>query len=123
MVDVTVPQRAEAIFDQETGQFTVRYQTFFENVGVGVTESNTELESQLAGLESEIQKVSSFLGEINKDIAEIDAASANVSFLSAKMVQLEISINDAFALIPDQSNTLAKIAELEKRLRDVEELV
>ena len=123
MVDVTVPARAEAIFDIETGQFTIRYRTFFENVGVGITESNTEIENQISGLESEIQKVSSFLGEINKDIAEIDAESSGVSLLSAKMVQLENSINDAFALIPDHSSILAKFTELEKRLHDLEELV
>ena len=123
MVDVTVPERAEPIFDLETGQFTIRYQTFFANVSAAATDSDSDLEGQVSGLESEIQKVSGFIGEINKDIAELGALDVNTSMLLAKMVQLEQSINEAFALIPDQSNVLAKITELEKRLRDVEELV
>lgn len=120
MAKVTVPDRSEPIFDPETGQFSVRYQTFLESVAVEVDGTDDEIESAISGLESEIQKVSSFISEINKDIAELGDLDVKTSMLSSKMVQLENSIKEVFALMPDQSNVLSLVAELEKRVLTLE---
>ena len=77
---------------------------------------------QISALETEIKKVTSVQGEIAKAINEVDALSHNVRSVLAQMVELKKDLNDISETIDDTSMK-SKIHEVEKRIRDIEELV
>lgn len=79
-------------------RLTVRWADYLDNIGAGVNSSSGGVEDEVSALESEIKKVAAIQHELRKDI------------------------NDLFELI-DERNNNAQIAQLIKRIDDLEQII
>lgn len=104
MAEVFPPTRAEPFFEMTPGidvnllKMTVRWEAYFSDLGENVNSTSDEINEQVNGLESEIGRIASIQNELKK------------------------IIEDAFALIESNSE-IARIAEIDKRINDLEQLI
>jgi hypothetical protein len=121
------PTRVEPFFETIPGydvsnfKITVRWQNYLDRVGENTNETEIAIDASIAGLEAEIQQTQSFTAELAKRDNALDSLieasslnAAKISELTKIMAQLEVF---------DTSKLEAKIAELAKKVQEINELV
>lgn len=108
-------------FDISRFRITVRWQNYLDKIGENTNDTIETIEIAVDGLETEIQQTQSFTAQLAKKDALLDSLieissrnTAKISELTKHVAQLE-SFNT--------SKLEAKIAELAKKVQDINELV
>ena len=101
MADITVPLRAEEVIDPKTGNITLRYAEYFEELTGTVNDTSTEIEA-VEGALSEVQQTTAFTSVLSQDIEALDQltvmvhrANAQIAVLSQRIDDLEQLLNDS----------------------------
>jgi len=120
VVEVVAPVRIEPLIDPVTGNITIRYAEYFDNIANGITELNVSSE-QLEGVFSEIQKAQAFTAELVKDLGDIDQLTSLLQNANSQLAEMRKQIEDLNQLI-DKDNR-SDFAFLTNRINELQELV
>jgi len=99
VVDVTSPIRSEPLIDLQTGNITIRFATFLDNLSTTVNETVIITEGTSEVGESQALKAQSLIAEMKKDVEAIDQALESMSMLNAKIAEMEKRINNLEELV------------------------
>ncbi len=99
MVDVTAPIRSEPLFDIETGNITVRFATFLDNLSATVNETVIITEGTSEVGDSQALKAQALISEFRKDVEAINQSLESTSKLNAKIAEMEKRIDNLEELI------------------------
>ncbi len=120
MVDVIAPVRIEPLIDPMTGNITIRYAEYFDNIANGITELNVSSD-QLEGVFSEIQQAQAFTAELVKDLGDIDQLTSLLQNANSQLAEMKKQIEDLNQFI-DKDNK-SEFAVLSSKINELQELV
>lgn len=87
------PTNDEPIFDPDTGQFTVRYQAFFNSLQTETNESSSNIESEVSAALTELGNARAQISDLRKDIEELQMIPttnrANIGVLETRIKEVE----------------------------------
>lgn len=99
MVDVTSPIRSERLFDPQTGNITIRFATFLDNLSTTVNETVIITEGTSEVGESLALKTQALIFEMRKDVEAIDQSLDLILNLNAKVTEMQKRIDNLEELI------------------------
>ena len=121
MANIKVPLRSEPIFD-EFGQFTIRYNEYFESLTETVNFTTTEFEESLAVNQVQNVQLAYSLSKINTDqTAEVLGLTVSINQLNSKLAKLGNRLSDIEQLAIVDPND--GIGEIKKELAELRGLI
>ena len=121
MAEVFSPLRTERLFDPETGNITIRFATYLDDLANSLNQVTVTTEIAEGAL-TEASQSFSLLSDQAKDIAALDQLSVDIGRINARISSMEKQISELYELIMDQVKDPME-SVFDKRLKEVEALV
>lgn len=100
MDEIITPLRSEDIIDPLTGKLSIRYAVYFEDLQNRVNETTVNVESAEGALSEVPGLVAAPISEFQKALEEVDSLATSLQNANARIAELQKQVNNLDQLVP-----------------------